>query len=107
MQPFHKLHFTDGEMFTTFHERPEQSFGTVEDHALATLKRLTPEQLEYAFEYRAFHALHDIMDGNTILPFSDDAQFLDYWGSNNDALVDFWNAVIEEIDRLITPPCAS
>ena len=112
MKPHQKLHFAAGELFTTYHDRPEQTLCTVDDGVRHVLQQLTPDMVAYASspergEYRGFAALHDLCDANLLLPLSDGSGMLS--GEALPAYTDFCNAVVSAVTAQLvarpkTPP---
>lgn len=115
-QPDQTLHFKDGELFTTLHDRPEQSFGTVTEKAKEIVDGLTPFDIWYATspergDYFGFAALHDLCDANMLLPGADDSDPINRFllaGQPAETVCAFSNAVMEQVNVLLrarpTPP---
>lgn len=101
-----EIHFAEGQLFTTLHDRPETALADVHQSAAKIVAELPSPFIRYAMsaergEFAGFAALHDKCDANMFLPFADSNELDEFQPSANQTICDFWNEVMEEVTRLM------
>lgn len=82
--PSRAIHFAEGQLFTTLHDRPETALADVHQSAAKIVAELPSPLIRYAMsaergEFAGFAALHDKCDANMLLPFADSNERLAFY----------------------------